>query len=306
MFTEEQLKSTWDSIKSIEGTKISMPKAVKSLHIAQESKKGAGEYKWLYHCTTIYALMSIIKNREMRLSNLRLVNDEEEAGRIDAQEYETAFYVACFTHSDIISNQHWEEYSSLTDGVLVGFKREWIERKAVFVLGSNEKDDNIHFTIFKNHENALKEKLNQQVNHNRIIQPYFIMDFGFYKVVYDDVLKADIQGEGVWEYQGMSYPGRTLIPRAAGIVKNKQGLCEREGKEPYVKDWSEENEVRLKICIVPFLNDEKQPFFFPKIAVPLTASAFSELRIQFSPNFDEKRKEESLVEIKNLLSGGTV
>jgi hypothetical protein len=302
VYTEEQLLSIWNSVKTIEGTEISAPEMKASLQVIQESRSGAKEYEWLYHCTTIHALMSIIEKREIWVSNLKLVNDKEEVGRIDAPEYEQAFYVSCFTYADSVSEKHWEEYSSLTDGVLVGFKRDWVERKAVFMLSNNEKDKNELFTIFNNDKDAFNERIRCQVDCNRIVMPFHIFDFGFYKVIYDNDLKASIQGQGEWEYQGNTYPGRTLAPHVAGIVKSEQGLCVRQGKESYLKDWREEKEIRLKIGIKQHLTEEKLPFFFPKIAVPLKDKAFDELQLHFSPDFGEDRKAEYLQQIEQMLS----
>ncbi len=74
--------------KQLEGQTISVGNAIDNKKFADESKRLAEKHEWLFHCTSDVALLSIIQNREFWLSNLKLVNDKEEVGRVDVPEYE--------------------------------------------------------------------------------------------------------------------------------------------------------------------------------------------------------------------------
>ena len=73
-----------------------MDNALNNLNFIRESKRLAEEHEWLYHCTTDVALISILKNKELWLSNLKLVNDAEEADRVDVPEYERTYLYMLF------------------------------------------------------------------------------------------------------------------------------------------------------------------------------------------------------------------
>ena len=65
-------------MEKIIGSKISAADALNNLEFVRKSKDEAKKYEWLYHCTSVEALISVIENREMWLSNLKVVNDKEE------------------------------------------------------------------------------------------------------------------------------------------------------------------------------------------------------------------------------------
>lgn len=281
MYLKEELQALWQSVKALEGTEVSAPEMKLSLDLINNSKGLARTHQWLYHCTNDAAIRSIIQNRELWLSSLKWVNDKEEVTRIDVPQYETSFYVACFTYENNVSLAHWEEYGNLADGVLIGIQPTWLKRKAVFMLGNNQKDTNEHFHIFNTREDALQAKIKEQTENQQIINPYFIFDFGLYQIIYDDVLKRNISGLGEWVIDGESYPGRTMAPQVAGIIKNKTGVCYCP-RGPHEKDWCDEKEVRLKMGIEYFgsmdAGDTCSRPYFPKVCVPLTENAFDIVR----------------------------
>ena len=123
----------------LEGKVISTDNMVENLQFIRKSKELAKKHEWLYHCATACALKSILGNREFWLSNLRCVNDEEEAERVDVQEYEDKYYVCCFTYDSKIPDVHWKEYGSESEGVLIGIKTSWFLRKAIFMCSDNSK-----------------------------------------------------------------------------------------------------------------------------------------------------------------------
>lgn len=176
--------------------------------------------------------MSILNNREFWLTNLKLVNDKEEVERIDVPEYEKSYYVTCFTYDNNIPREHWEEYGNMSDGVLIGIKKQWFLRSACFMDGENRKSDEDFFEIHANRDDALNLKIKEQYNH-RIVNPFYINEFSFYKIIYYDNLRKYIKGMGSVELSDGIAQVRTLTPEIVGIVKSTHGLSTRTGKDTY-------------------------------------------------------------------------
>lgn len=303
MLTEEQLISFWKSIKALEGTTVCAPEAMSNLHFLKESKENARKHDWLYHCTNEDALYNIIQTKEFWLRNLKLVNDKEEPNRIDVSELENTYYVACFTYENNVPREHWLEYGNVKNGILLGVKQDWFIRKATFLLRNNEKISDSFFVIYPTRKEAQDIKAFEQFYNNRIINPYYICSFDFYQIVYDDELKKNIRDNGIWSCNKKKYPINVLIPETAGIIKSIKGYCTREGTKPYIKDWSTEKEVRLKVQIDEEIRcDTTSVCYCPSIAVPLVTHAFNEIKIRFSPEFDSSRKENCIEKIKEIAS----
>jgi len=258
---------------------------VTAKNFAEERKKAANEYEWLYQCTSKQNFLNILKSREFWLSNLKDVNDKEEVSRIEIPEYENKIYVASFTYDEDISEEHWDEYSNhkLEDAVLFGVKKDWFIRKVTFMDAKNKKCDDIFSVIEVNRSVALAVKVEKQHLENIICHPYYIDHFGFYKVCYNDVLHMHVRQD----VQIAGLKGCLDTTEALGIVKQTTGVCIRNGNEPYLKVWEDEKEVRLKTMIKN--EDFEEPFsYFPKIAVPLSEDAFNVIKIRFSPKFTDK------------------
>ena len=280
-----------------EGKKIITENVSDNMNFVCQSKEDANKYKWLYHCTTSLAFLSILSNREFWLNNLKLVNDKEEAERIDVPAYESSYYIACFTYKNDIPKEHWEEYSSITDGVLIGVQKEWFLRSACFMNNRNEKEKDDFFKIHANRREALNFKVQEQYN-NKIVNPFFINEFSFYKVIYCDELRKNIQGKGYIQLSNSIIPVKTFTPTVAGIIKSTHGLSNRAGKDSHEKDWSSEKEVRLKVGIQQFENRKNGNIshdemivdgpYHAKIAVPISEEAFNSIKIRFSPNFTDR------------------
>lgn len=298
---EQQIETIWNFAKSLEGKTISTENAIDNMHFVEDSKKRAEGYDWLYHCTKADSLLGILKSREFWLSNLKIVNDKEETDRIDVPEYEKTFYVGSFTYDPNIPEEHWKEYGD----VLIGVRREWFLRKATFMCGSNQKCHEDFFTIHDKYDDALNEKIEREQG-GRLCNPFYINEFEFYQVLYDDDLVKTIVGKSTINLDGVIVPGISLTPSVAGIIKKIHGPCCREGREPYDKDWKSEKEVRLKVGIQQ-LSIKKNGYeihdgmimdqcFSPKIAVPISDDAFDTLKIGFNSLFT--RKTELLREIQ--------
>lgn len=284
---------------NIVGSVISSPDAQRNLMFIREAKKAAQEYTWLYHCASVSALLSIIEHREMWLSNLKNVNDAEEAKRIDVDKFEKGFYVGCFTYDPDIKDEHWNEYGKAEDKVLFGVKKEWFTKKAYFLNGDHTKDNT---KIFRNFDEMVQYQIETSRNGVCEFPPYFIFDYGFYKVVYDDNLKKSISTDCNWYVDGTELPGRTITASVAGIIKSTHGLCWRDGKEEYDKDWSQEKEVRLKVGVMT-QNKTIQELgaYYNQLAVQLSEDAFSELPIKFNPDMKNDVRKKYLDELKRKL-----
>lgn len=290
------------------GAKVESKELIENNKLIFESKDAAKKHEWLYQCTTIDSLKNILKSREIWLSNLKSVNDFEEVKRITIPEFERSFFVACFTYDNDIPEEHWKEYGTEENGVLFGFKEEWILKKAELMWRPGDKVQDENFKIYSNFDAALKATWNASMeNSKRVYHPYFMCDFGFYQIIYDDNLKREMSGECALNLgDSILEGGRFITPGAVGIIKNTHGLCQRPNAEVYNKDWTTEKEVRLKVGIRS--NHELLPeeLFFPKMAVKLKEEAFNELRIKFSPLMTGEKRNENIKDLKRLLPNNVV
>ena len=287
------------------GQQIHADNVTENMDFVNHSKRLAASHEWLYHCTTAEALKSILKNKEFWLSNLKCVNDREEVERIDVLEYEKSYYIASFTYDKNISEEHWEEYGSSANGVLIAVKPKWFLRKATFMTTSNQKINSCNLSIMETKEIARLLIMNaSEINTN----PFYINSFDFYQVICDDELKKNIAGNAVIKINESEHHGISLTPEVAGIIKSTHGVCRRSGKLDYDKNRASEKEARLKVGIQQYRNQKNgneindntilDNCFFTKIAVPLAENAFDTLKIGFSPKF--KNKEDYLKELGDI------
>lgn len=101
VFIFENISENRGQMGRIVGSAISTAEAMKNMEFVKKSKEEANKYKWLYHCTSIDALFSMIEYREMWLSNMQVVNDKEEVAHIDFKEYEKS-YMLLVLHTILI------------------------------------------------------------------------------------------------------------------------------------------------------------------------------------------------------------
>lgn len=293
-------------IENVNGD-IICPESMNMLRLIEKSKNEAMKYEWLFHCTKSENLLSIIKSRTFWLSEIKHTNDKMEFQQIDVDTYKNSYYIACFSLESRLSDPHWKEYSdtSMTNGILFGVKRDWFTKKINFMNSENNKADIEMLKIYEGYNEALNEKIRKQ-KENRIIEPYYILNYGFYKIIYDNEINVKIRTKG--KFHGVDMPCfNILIPSAIGIVKRTDGICSRNGMNPYNKSWVDENEVRLKVQIESF----SQKFnaidcYFPKISVSLSNEAFNDLKIKFSPYFDQTKKVEYIDTLENLLPNSKI
>ncbi len=305
MPNEKVNKNVTLNLKNLIGSVFSAEDVPDKLKIIRERKELAQEYTWIYHCTTASIIKNILRSREFWLSNLCLVNDKEEVGRIDVPMYEKEYYVGCFSYTSEIPEEHWKEYGHIEDGILLAVKPQWFLREAVFIDAEGKKFNGEDFVIKENLEQACSCSIAAQRENCRI-NPFYINAFNFYQIIYDDQLKKNIAGNVMAKIDGVDYPGRSHTPEIVGIIKSMRGTCQRDGKVAYEKDWSTEKEIRLKVHIQQWnqsYDEYEKPTMprasFPKIAVPLSSEAFDEIKIKFSPLFRDK--ENFINEIKQLM-----
>ena len=101
-----------------------------------------------------------INGKTIKYDIIELVMSETEAEQI--YNTLTKYYICCFTYNSQISNDHWEEYGSESDGVLIGIKTDWFLRKAIFMCGDNSKCNDEATTVLKNYDEAFKSKVVEQ------------------------------------------------------------------------------------------------------------------------------------------------
>lgn len=278
----------------------------KALAISQKSKREAKSFQKLFHCTNSTAFLNIVRNREFWLSSLKRVNDSIEFEMIDYEKYNTSYYVACFTTKNNISIDHWRKYGNTEDGILFSINQSWFTKEATFLTECNQRMDDYFYKILADKETCLKYKFDEQKKRH-IVYPYYIEDFGFYKVLYDDDLSPKIKGEGRLITDSGTILGTTIVPSVAGIVKRTNGIDNKSGLKA---DWKDESEVRIKICIVQMKPDSeivyKNSSFSPKVAVSLNENAFNNFDVAFSPDFKEEKKISVLEEVKNIVPGAII
>jgi len=270
------------------------------LDIVNESIKNAEKHEWLYHCTNINNLFNIINSREFWLRNLKDVNDKVEYKRIDVSSYINSYFVACFTYADNISESHWEEYGNLENGILFSVKKDWFSRNAIFMDKSGDKFKDESYCIFSCDKDACEYLQHHRYDSLENTQPFYIKNKKFYQIKYDNDLVKNMANNSVWSVGDIDIEGVAITPEIVGIIKRESGICEREGQTPYVKDWTIEKEVRIKVCIKKFGNDTLIPYF-PWIAVPLNDNAFNELKIRFAPKMPKEKQKEYKEQLESRL-----
>lgn len=260
---------------------------LKRLEYVENQMKKAEQHEKLYHATKVESLISIIKNKELWLSNLNNVNDTQERKNIDFKEYRNSTYVACFSYSEELAPHHWEEYGGEADGVLIGIKNhEFWTSDIVFLNSQNglvEGEDNI---IFKNIDDGILKAKAFFINSMKLVEIDYLPS-GYSK---DRYHIAEIQ-EG----------GQYIIPALTAIQKDATGWSIK-GKK---RNWYLENEVRL-VVVLQKKDTQNQLFYYPKIRVKLKDSFFKDVVIKFSPKMNQRKKYEYRKQLEDLLGKNNI
>ena len=199
--------------------------------------------------------------------------------------------MCCFTYDPNIPIEHWKEYSSKGDGVLFSVKQDWFKKEVKLMTEDNKSIDN---KVFKSEPDMIKN------NPQTPLGSYFIRSFDFFEVVYDDYLKHNISNKGFINFYGKKVFTNIILPGIAGNIKKKQGICNRGSRKSYLKNWTTEKEVSLKVVIENKVID-KHNFVFRRIAVPLNDNAFDDFKIKFSESVSLNRKKEFINQLKTIL-----
>ena len=110
-----------------------------------------------------------------------------------------------------------------------------------------------------------------------------------------------------WMIGGVHLEVAAIVPTIPGIIKSTHGICIRNGKDEYDKDWTSEKEVRLKIGVNTNNKQIKDiGVFYRQMEIQLSDIAFSELPVKFSPDMNLEQREKSLKRIKSTLPGANV
>ena len=62
MNNRNKIKEIWKAAKSLKGTVIYNDNMAENLQFVRNSKELAKTHEWLYHCTTVSAFRSMLKN----------------------------------------------------------------------------------------------------------------------------------------------------------------------------------------------------------------------------------------------------
>lgn len=254
------------------GIKITAETVEKLENAAEENDK-------IYHCTNIDALKSIIRGRQLWMSSLAKMNDPAELEYIERPEFRNKIFVASFTGNKEISDDHWDEYGSMNNGILIRFKKEWITGQ--FFVPS---DDTL--TIFCERGQAdlagPKEKIMKQF--------YLLGKPRFFKILYAEnelLQQVSLPNRGVY-----------IDSTAMGLTKHAEGESTRTGK---TRRWADENEYRYKAIVKRANESGDMPF--ERIAVQLTEDCFNELEYRFAPGVSQEAKEKFLNEVQVIKPG---
>lgn len=221
------------------------------IEIYEEMKKMADENQKLYHCTTIEAFLSIVKNMEFWAFPLSVMNDEDEQYRLVKNEYDDKVFIISFSYKIFGNEDEWAEYSKdkKDNALIFSVKQGWFSEEMYCV----EDESKI---LINNTETNLARKRDLVVN-------------DFIGVYYDDIYEAEPK-----------FSNEMFIfnkPRLAGFIKKKSGVS---SVSKCKKSWSEEFEIRKRIVINKYFGIDFKP---EKIIVTLNSGAFTEFDIKFSP-----------------------
>lgn len=241
------------------------------------------------------------------MRNLQTVNNEEEGHRISLPEYEKSFFVASFTYMDDVDESHWREYASMEDGILFSVSKSWFMKEVTPITTCNQKVTGL--PIFADTKDGNDEfyRLIQNDIHPHEIVLYSIDDFDFYKVIYNNRLLGDMRviGQASNVDGSCPIPVEFIYPRINGIVKSRMGMCRRVGREPYLKNWETEREVRLKVQLQQVMTGvgvaKATDVWFDRIAVSLNEFAFDRLDIRFSPEYPDCKAVETIDRIHTIM-----
>lgn len=235
----------------------------------------------LYHCTTVDALLNIIRTKMLWLSNLEKVNDPFEKDRIDYKEYKQSCYVGCFTYDKQLSPHHWEEYGNGISDVVLGINNDLFWEKDLIFIRDNKPLIDSKYWIYGN---RMACKLSPEQDSN-----FFIENIGLYQVHYETKHKINIaESDGVGNY---------VIPALAALTKDPKGLSIKTGNE---RDWNLEKKIRLTV-VINQKNRGNKVEYPQKNGIELNNNIFNNMEVMFGPSVPLEKVEEYKLRITDAL-----
>ena len=221
-------------------------------------KDKAKEHKMLYHYTNLESLLKICSSSSIRLTQLALVNDLEEEGRIDPIKRNKVF-AACFSHHADESIPLWNMYSKDKYGLRLGMPN----------ISFFENHDN-YFYI----ENGVKKCLQ---DNDSVIRDACIVDIEYVDDPNEHINYMDPLDTGV----------KIPYPINIGLIKRKAWSFESETRaRVYIESTQ---------SVLSYLFELESPVichpFFDHIYCKLNGEEMNRMTITFNPFMSDELKD---------------
>lgn len=198
------------------------------------------DLKYIYHYTTIDALMQILKNRTIRFSKLTKTDDMEESKTNDIGEAGQYVFASCWTESEDEILPMWIMYSNVMSGVRIGlpflpFKDYSFER----ISSQNIPEFSNDVANANHNRNFTSNGMIQNPKYTIVATFYHNSTINDLKVIYsddDNLIKPNVL---------TTRPDRTSIA-FQNVGKYKRTI------------WSFQKEVRYRLLVLPITNIEIQ------------------------------------------------
>jgi hypothetical protein len=252
------------------------------LSIYQQCHEKAKSHIYLYHYTSFEALLSIIDNRKIRLSNLSLLNDPLEYERLSIEPMEqNRIYVCCFNHFSKERLPLWKMYADGPYGIRIGFPR----RSAQFFENIlNYECGSVDHIIFLNDDNPRRK--------------WKLAYASLVDVIYDDDFQNYIKLKKIYPIDELPELQRA---EAIGHLKKE---C-----------WEFEEETRIIVGLKPdrdlgnwidkeaceYIRYAAPPYKFVYCKIP--EEALLDIRIMFNPQSSDSLMEMMKNELRRSIPG---
>lgn len=231
---------------------------------------------YLYHYTSLDTLKLILKNKTFRLSSLSLMDDLEEGGTSDLNDFGKFIYISSWTDNPIDTVEFWG-YSGKDNGVRIRMKKNPF--KTEIIKGEDKEDVEINTGLKKyfNFEQVpeflffpgVTELIEMTyTNNEKLLKPQVIArsESGGFTIrnEYLGIFKRkQWSNQCEWRYRLRSLPGEPLIRYTNGVID----------REEFFKE---------------LINFKRMDY----IDLPLKEDAFDDVEILISPFTDDEGKKE--------------
>lgn len=198
------------------------------------------DVKYIYHYTTIDALMQILKNRTIRFRKLTKTDDIEESKTGDIGEAGQYVFVSCWTESNEEILPMWHMYSKEMSGVRIGLPF------LPFKDYSFEKIANQNIPEFSKIEANAKQYRDFTANEMIHNLKYTIVATFYHDSTINDLKVIYTEDENLIKPNVL-----TTRPNLTSIAFQNVGKYKRTY-------WSFQKEVRYRLLVLPITNIEIQ------------------------------------------------